>query len=315
MVICKICGYQGNKLLGNHLRSAHKITSNMYLDMFPGSEVCSKEWSNMMSERNKSDRMRGATSERNKSEESRKRISERNKDPDFKKKCKEGLNRPDVKKAMSERMTDRNKNNWKDPEYREHMRSKISESQKKVMNDPDRKLLQSKIMKRYFEDNPDFVERFISSPTKSWKTSSRGTYRFSRFDKEFKYKSIGELEFMMICDSVLDISDISYEKVHIKKYIGGTYTPDFLLTFCDGSRYMIEIKFSESFENYLDEIIPAIDYCYENNIKFCYIRRFPDLKNFTESTILDEFVLCRVNKQGELLETPVYERTISSQAT
>lgn len=147
-------------------------------------------------------------------------------------------------------------------------------------------------MKKFFESDPDFAEKFLQAP-KCSKYAKRGTYESVKFGKVFNYKSHGELEFVKLCESIINPSRIDYEVIHIKKNGGGIYTPDFLLSIGENT-YLVEIKYSGSYKDMdRDKLISAIDYCENNGIKFVFMTRFSDIKDFTENSSIEDYVLCR----------------------
>lgn len=232
MVKCLICGYECSKLLSNHLRLVHKISSIEYRKMFNDAEVVSSEFKDMMSERNKSDKMRNLTVERNKTDKMREAISRRNKDEDFKKKCKDGIEKSESwHEVHSRTASETNKKNWRDPNYRERMINVLMES------------------------TPSY--------------GRRNEYFSHKFNKLFKLKSLAEKSFVNLCESLESVTDLKYESLRIK-YNSRTYIPDFLAVTNDGI-YLVEVKSTNNDpETSKEKVNSAIEYCELNGMKFCW---------------------------------------------
>jgi hypothetical protein len=287
MIKCKICGYETEKLLSGHLKRVHHINSKEYLALYPDSEVSSQEWKNMMSERNRSDNMRRITSERNKTDSMRKIVSERNKNPEFIKKCKDGLRNPDVRKHRSEIASKRNHIMWQSQEYRSKMHKVLSASQKKNMNKDESINRQREIMIRNWS-NKNLARKMLDAPRKSI-FGVHGIHNSIKFDKEFKFKSLGELEFIKLMESLDSVHSLDYETIRLKMSDGRTYIPDFLVN----NHYLVEVKFDDSYTEFPDKVDAAIKYCNSNNLEFCWVRRFKEMKFIAESRSLKCAVLCR----------------------
>lgn len=293
MVKCEICGYTSEKMLSQHLRLTHKISSKEYLELYPNSAITSESYKKMMSDRNKSDKMREIVINRNKSEKMRSIVSNRNRNPDFIEKCKKGMNRTEVKEKQSKRMSERNKTMWQNIDYRNKMCKAISDAQKVHMNLDSVKDRQRKVMQCNW-GNDDIAKKMLNAPTSKWKYAKQGIYHSSKFEKDIKYKSTGEYEFLDFCESNDTITDLEYETVHIR-FDGKTYTPDFKVT-QKGVVYLIEIKYNEYYTD--SDVLQwkydvGTQYCIDNNMQYCWLRRFVELPQLKITQNLNEFALCR----------------------
>lgn len=288
MLKCKICGYECKSILSNHLKNKHNISSKEYKEMYPGSETTSAEYRKMMSDRNKSDKMREITINRNKSDYMRNAVSNRNKDKDFINKCKEGIRKSEkFHKSVSKSVSERNKIMWKNEDYREKMRESISRSQKLVMNTPERKSFQSKVMKKNWK-NGLIAKKMLDAP-KNRLYGHRSNYYSEFFDKEFICKSDGERDFIKLMED-MKADDLQYEPIHIHGN-GITYIPDFLVRFKD-KKYLVEVKFDDDYKDHIDKVMLAIEYCENNDIKYCWVTRFYGIENIRNNNDIEVSVLC-----------------------
>ena len=265
MIKCLICGYETKMSLQNHLKYSHNMTCKDYENEYKVPSK-SQEWSDMMTKRNKSNKMREAS--RNKSKKAIENIS---------------------KSA-----TERNKNMWKNPEYRKHMKETLSRTQRNYMNSEEGKKRQREVMLKNWS-NPKIAERMLNAPKSNWGCAKRKVYYSEKFNKEFKLKSIGELEFLLTCESIDSITFLDYESVHIKTS-DKIYTPDFRVV-QDGKVYIIEVKYDNLYQDNMKIVNIALDYCLENNFEFCWMRRFKEIPQLKKNKLLSEFVLCR-SKNG-----------------
>lgn len=296
---CAICGVKKKHNLGLHLKNIHNLTSEEYLRLYPNSKIISDSQKDVLCARNKSEEMKQITIARNKSDKMRAIISNRNKDPEFIAKCKAGVhNNPKLLQERSNRMKEINKRNWKNPECRKRMTQAIKKNQSYIMNTPERKKKQRDAMNAYFRDNPEFVAKFINAPIANWKSAKKCEYYSDKFKLNIKCKSQGELDFIKLCESLNTVTHLEYETLQIVKDNGGVYRPDFIIC-CNNTTYVVEVKFSEPYEKYLDKILPTIKYCEEHSMKFCYMRRFPDIDKFIENgNTFEDFVLscCKIGR-------------------
>lgn len=262
MIKCLICGYETGMSLQNHLKYSHNMTCRDYENKYKVSSK-SQEWTDMMVKRNKSDKMRKAI--RNRSKE-----------------------------VMSKNISERNKKMWKDPEYRKHMKETLSRTQRNYMNSEEGKKRQREVMLKNWS-NPEIAKRMLDAPKSNWGCAKRKVYYSEKFNKEFKLKSTGELEFLLICESIDSITSLDYESIHIKTF-DKIYTPDFRVV-QDGKVYIIEVKYDNLYQDNMKIVNIALDYCLENNFEFCWMRRFKEIPQLKKNKLLSEFVLCR-SKNG-----------------
>lgn len=268
---CEICGYVCKSILTKHIRSAHNMSEDEYLKLYPNSKLFSDEWKQMMSDRNKSQKMRDITISRNKEQYMRDAISNRNKNPEFIKKCKEGIKNSETwHDVHSVSTTKRNKEMWKDPEYAEKMTN----------------ILRNSNIERW--KDPEYAKRMLDIlPSKYGKKQK---YYSEYFNKEFSLKSNSELSFVKLCER-LKVSELIYEPFGIqyewKDKTIHTYYPDFLVD----NKYIVEVKWDESYRcrNNLYKSIGAINYCKNNDYKFCW---YQDRYNSSIENIND-IVLCQ----------------------
>lgn len=281
MLQCKICGYKAEKMLSQHLKYKHSLTSDEYIKMYPGEKIISEEFSRMITKHNQSDEMRRLTAMRNRTTEMREAVARKNKivKPQFSK---------EERRVRSIRVSKRNKEMWQNQDYREHMCKSISISQKKVMNRPESIQRQREVMKRNWS-NPEIANRMLNAPKTSWGFANRGEYVSKKFNKTFKYKSSGEKDFLEICETCDSITSLDYETLHLKLHSEHIYTPDFIAV-QNGNTYLIEIKYDEDPEEYQEKIDYALEYCSNNDMHLCYIRRFIEMSVFRETQDLSQIV-------------------------
>ena len=140
------------------------------------------------------------------------------------------------------------------------------------------------------ERSRTFYQNERDAPLKSWKYSNRGSIFVERFNKTYKYKSQGELEFIKLCSELEYVDDLLYEPIKIE-YEDHIYIPDFLVITSE-KKYLVEIKFDDnSPEEFKDKVNSAIEYCSDNEMSFCWIRRFKELPQIKYKGF--EFAVCR----------------------
>jgi hypothetical protein len=256
----------------------------MYRSKYPGADVVSdvfkEKMSQILTERNKSDEMRNIVIARNKSKAMRDFISERNKDPEFKLKVKKGMQNPELKKKQAERLAKRNRESWKDPEYRARHTEIARETQRKRNSDPEVIAKKSKMFRDLWKD-PEISKRMLNS----YKSSPFG--RSCRY-KEYYCRSQGELELLVSLEEI-GASNILMENLRIPYELDGvirTYIPDFTCEL-NGVNYVIEQKYSESSDMYPEKVEGALKYCDDNGYVFCWVRRFKETPKILATKSLD----------------------------
>ena len=281
-VECKICGKVSKRLV-RHVKSAHNMTCAEYKEQYNSPVVSEAEIAKLV-ERNKSDKMRQVTINRNKSDEMRAMISERNRDPEFQAKCRAGYTE-ETRKAQAESMRKTSLECWRDPEYRKRRSQQMSNMMRKLNQDPDYVKIRSDIMKRTWE-NPENAQRMISAP----KNHPYGvqSHRYSdKFNREYYCRSQGESEFVSLCESLENVSDLLPGSHLPVRYMSNgqshVYIPDFIVV-TSTQTYMIEVKYEgDLITNHIDKVNGAVDYCNSNEMIFCYVNRFSGISKIKES--------------------------------
>lgn len=292
-VKCKVCNNEYHSLV-SHIRR-HNLTPDEYKVKYPGSELESDEYKasrrNMLAERNKSDKMKQVTADRNKSDHMRQVVSKRNSDPEFKLKVREGYTRPEVAKARSEHISKLNKSRWENDEYRSRMSKLISDSQRKISTNSEVKERKRQVMYRNWS-NPKLAMAMINSH-KSSPFGKPVTYYSSKYDKSYRFRSQGEYE-MMIALEKLDATEVTYEEYRVRytDSLGNTrvYIPDFKVLL-DGVTYIIEVKYSDEINLESDKVIGALRHCEEKDYKYCWVRRYVELKYINEHLTLTKSIV------------------------
>lgn len=284
---CMICGNE-YKSLQRHIKCKHNMTSSEYKNKFPGCKLVSDDQINSLIDRNKSDKMKQAIINRNKSDKMRKIISDRNRDPEFIKKCKEGMNNPEVKAEQSRRLSERNRENWKDPEYKEKHQEISRQTQNRLNKDPKVIRRKSEMFKSLWRD-PDISSRMLNS------------HKVSPFGRAIRYKdyycrSQGEYEMILLLEE-LGASNITMETLRIPYSDNRTYIPDILCTI-NNITYVIEVKYDDNFYDHIEKVKGAISYCNNLGYKYCWCRRFVELPQIRKDKTLE----CSIITKDQLKE-------------
>lgn len=192
----------------------------------------------------------------------------------------------DFRNRMSKIFSERLKKQWEDPEYRQH----ISECLSKYMNEQwkdeefreERSKKLSEALIELWKDKKFRNNVFSKLPS----TGTNIEYYSNRFNKKFLFKSKCEFDFYKIMENDSSVKYIGYEEITIPKINGGSYVPDFLIV-TNNEKYIVEIKYIDYPDKFVDKVVSALKYCYINDYKFCWIQR-RDINNFTD---IDDYVL------------------------
>lgn len=294
MVKCKLCDYETKYFITNHLKSAHKISKEEYLKMFPDAETSSQEYKQKMLEHNRSEKMK-KTSSKNITKYNKEHKHDEewykkwNSDPELiKKRNKTRNENEEWRRFRSEDMSKRNKENWKNPEYRNKMSKMKTEQLLQWWEDhPEEK---DKFRERVINlwKDPEKSKNMINGPKKSY-FAKKGILHSNKFNLDIRYDSSGEKEFLEICEIRDSIVSLIREPLRIE-YLDDfgkerIYIPDYLIN----NKYIVEIKFDE--QPNTKKVEYAIKYCNKNNLKYCFINRFKELPLFANGIPLDKFAL------------------------
>lgn len=258
LVRCAICG-ECHMLLSNHIKNVHGMSTDEYLELYPNTSISSQSWLKLMSDRNQSSKMVSITAERNKSDKMRMLISERNKDPEFKLKCHEGFVHwnPENKKRFSMKVSERNRENWKDSYYRNHM---------------------SQLIRKRWKD-PEYAAKIFRSLDLSNKYGHHQKYYSKKFHKLFLLKSDCEKSFVEFCENFEGVTDLQYEGIPIP-YIDvtglpRTYYPDFLVYINNVPTYMVEVKWDEPCNQGTNKCKAAAAklLCFKQGLTYCWYEK------------------------------------------
>lgn len=200
-VTCKLCGRQF-ETLNSHMTKSHKITVEEYLKKFPDSKTCSDEYLEKQSVA----------------------MTKRNLNLEF-----------------SEFVSERNRKNWKDKEYRE-----------------------SQVLSMIKRRNKSIIGLHNSCKCKSF----------------VAYKSQSELDyarFLDNCNEVVSYDSESFVIWYRNNEEDKMYIPDFTVNYRDGHTEVVEVKplnHHSAHDDLLEsKYLAARKYCQENGYKFVVITR------------------------------------------
>lgn len=291
--ICKICGKGVDSFLVNHITNVHKITTKEYLERYPGEKLVSDKYKEMMIERNKSEKQRKIVSETRKKEW---------KNEKFKNKMKEKIashNRSEkMRKLSSKRITEYNKTHRNKEWYLKHNRS---EKMRRVVRNKSQKGLKNisnattKRNLRMWKD-PNYSEKMLKILYNNSKCSiygKRNIYFSEKFNKNFFLRSLAEKTFIEYCEDQNEITYIDYENLKIyyrdEENVERTYFPDFLIYVNNIPRYIVEVKAHEKPEDYPYKVNAAINYCKDNDLKYCWFQ-----SHYLKRNSLEDYVLTKL---------------------
>lgn len=286
-VECLICGEICSGRLLGHLRKVHNLSTKDYRKEFPGASVLCKD---------EEESIRQRLIVRNKSEKQRSAISQRNRDPEFQRKCQEGCTE-ETRKAQAENMRKVSKRLWSSPEYRNAKSKEMSELMKRLSQDPEYRKLRSEIMKRTWK-NPESASKMLSAP-KCHPFGKQCSCHSVKFDRNFWCRSQGEYEFLKLCESLDQVTDVISEESSPIEYfdsddVSHVYLPDFIVT-TENQSYIVEIKYEDDLiVNHKDKVNAAVDFCKTNGLVYCYVNRFSGISKIRDLGFSSVEVLQRI---------------------
>lgn len=288
-VKCLICGIEKEHSIVEHIKYVHKINSKTYREIYPNSDIKSKEYLD-----NLKIKVKEKWSDLKHKEKMIKIRNMTHKNPEYRKKMSEKIKKihkenPNVFSGFTKwsstekfkkwiksderikKISESSKKRWENIEYRE----KTINSLKKVLNDGRcikneeyRKKMSEKISQLYSEG-------LIKNEKNKYKT---GIYT-SKSGDTFIYSSSYELESMEFFDSFDGI--IKWTNKHgirIKYYFNNLnrhYIPDFFVELSNGKTYIIEMKGWET-----DEVLIKKHYAQKEYPNYKIFYSVEDLKNF-----------------------------------
>lgn len=267
MITCQICGHQVKSLLTRHLKAAHQMTEEDYVRKY-NSPVISAEFQKVLSD-NGTRTMQKLWSNPDFRDEHSQRVSERN-----------NLNwkNPEYQELMSRN----GKSQWDDLEYKTKMKQIIKES----WNDPEIRAKHCASMKRYCNS-----EEGLKNITKRW-THYREEYN------GITYKSSWEV----ILAKFLERKHIKFEYENlIIPYVSNnqhhSYIPDFYLP---DYNLIIEVKADWQIDSEITKIkADAASQSYRYLLVASDIINGLDTSSETiENSLLEEILIDPVSRVG-----------------
>lgn len=205
-----------------------------------------------------------------------------------------------------------NRENWKDPFYRENMTKFLSDRNKSgtcgfgSCTSHEMSIIQKKAHSeeskekwrnsRYWYDSTGgYLGRLISGYYKDRKFPvhpryKSGYYYSEKLNSKIHYRSGYEIKCYELLDEIDDILSYSVEPFGIKYYYKGkskTYYPDILLNLKEDKKILVEIKpsFMVNDDKVVAKSLSALKYCSENGMKYKIITEHDifDLLSFKRS--------------------------------